>query len=223
MFSFVHFFSCPPYNSWNSSYVLNFPAIPSHDNQIPFFPVNQESRNNRDQCPLSPYTIYLMCAHLLHLLYLSRPKPSHLLKAMATSFLSPSPSSTQIPLLTASAEITQYVVVSPFMSRGEHLPPLPASTPPPPSFSILYNSPKVKLALVSCKLPLGGFGFGQWLILHSSWCSRKQNSDSRGLRSAHHPDASTPNQKAYDSTCKSIHSSCGLLALQPQIALFHHH
>lgn len=92
-----------------------------------------------------------------------------------------------------------------------------------PSTSILYNFPKVKLALVSCKLPLGGFGFGQWLILHSSWCSRKQNSDSRGLRSAHHPDASTPIQKANGSTCKFISSSCGLLALQPQIALFHHH
>lgn len=167
MFSFVHFFSCPPYNSWNSSYVLNFPAIPSHDNQIPFFPVNQESRNNRDQCPLSPYSIYLMCAHLLHLLYFYRPKPSHLLKAMATSFLSPSPSSTQIPLLTASAEITQYVVVSPFMSRGEHLPPLPASTSPPPSFSILYNSPKVKLALVSCKLPL--WRFWLWSVADSAF------------------------------------------------------
>lgn len=217
------FFSCPPYNSWNSSYVLNFPATPSHDNQIFFFPVDQESRNNRDQCPLSPYSIYLMCAHLLHLLYSSRPKPSHLLKAMATSFLFPSPYSTQILLLTASAEITQYVVVSTFMSRGEHLPPLPASTPPPPSFSILYNTPKVKLTLVSCKLTL------KVLALVSGWyCIHPDAAESKTVTAGvwEVPITLMPQLQTKRPMVPHANSSVahvGFWPLQLQIAPFHHH
>lgn len=114
----------------------------------------------------------------------------------------------QTSLLTASAESTQYVVVFPVMSRGKHLPHLPASIPPPPSFSIQ----KLNLTYFLGNLFCEGLYCDQWLMMHSSWCNRKQNNNSRCLRSPHHPDVSTPNQRANSSTHKFTSSLHGLLA-----------
>lgn len=55
-------------------------------------------------------------------------------------FSLPLPQHCQTPLLAASADDTQYVIVSPYMGRGEHFPPLPESTlqlPPSQSFTTL--------------------------------------------------------------------------------------